>query len=256
MNPPSDCLPTGISAFRPPSDGLPTTLPTAFQHPSDGCVPTPHTPHASEAAFSGPWWPLSGSHAGHRKEMAMTATALVTCEMPQSWSLKRAGCASPKLSPAAVSVSTAAHPRAGSAIAPVVAEPSYPQSGGCMLIASQYQCDGCDVPIRGPSAGPCPGARPSAHPARRPIGARSRDSTPHFRGRLQIDAGVGIRDRGVTTSLNRELLIFFMTCQKIRLSSRILGRRQIIRLSAPSVRCFAHWPMPSLCTRARLSRNP
>ena len=192
MNPPSDCLPTGISAFRPPSDGLPTTLPTAFQHPSDGCVPTPHTPHASEAAFSGPWWPLSGSHAGHRKEMAMTATALVTCEMPQPWSLKRAGCASPKLSPAAVSVSTAAHPRAGSAIAPVVAEPSYPQSGGCMLIASQYQCDGCDVPIRGPSAGPCPGARPSARPARRPIGAP--DCDPHPSSWKAAGEGVPVRN--------------------------------------------------------------
>jgi len=182
-------------------------------------------------------------------------TADKLCEVPQSSCSKRAPRGSPGISPGARRVSSDADTGADSTSA-ATRRLSYPQSGGCMLIASQYQCDGCDVPIRGPSAGPCPGARPSAHPARRPIGARSRDSTPHFRGRLQIDAGVGIRDRGVTTSLNRELLIFFMTCQKIRLSSRILGRRQIIRLSAPSVRCFAHWPMPSLCTRARLSRNP
>jgi hypothetical protein len=207
MNPPSDCLPTGISAFRPPSDGLPTTLPTAFQHPSDGCVPTPHTPHASEAAFSGPWWPLSGSHAGHRKEMAMTATALVTCEMPQSWSLKRAGCASPKLSPAAVSVSTAAHPRAGSAIAPVDAAPSYPQSGGQALSGLQSRWSALNQPSAGPVRAPAP---PLA-----PLGGLTARRTPtprgHLRGWLQDGAGFEFHDRRVASSLNRELLTFFNT---------------------------------------------
>ena len=50
-----------------PSNGVPTLLPTVFQRTSNrfqrGVFQPPYTPKALEAAFSGAWGPLSGSHA-------------------------------------------------------------------------------------------------------------------------------------------------------------------------------------------------
>ncbi len=67
MDAPSNRLPTGILPFQPPSNHLPTTIPTAFQPPSKGvCTNPPITPRRLEAAFSGPWRPLGGSPARTR----------------------------------------------------------------------------------------------------------------------------------------------------------------------------------------------
>ena len=118
-------------------------------------------------------------------------TADKLCEVPQSSCSKRAPRGSPGISPGARRVSSDADTGADSTSA-ATRRLSYPQSGGCMLIASQYQCDGCDVPIRGPSAGPCPGARPSARPARRPIGAP--DCDPHPSSWKAAGEGVPVRN--------------------------------------------------------------
>jgi hypothetical protein len=186
----------------------------------------------------------------------MTTGAPMLRKIPLLWTLERAGRALVEIAPADVSVSVAPRAGAGSAIATVVAAPSYPQSGGRGLSIADYhsismRCRGACVGK--PSPGPQRAPALALDPPLAPLSALSarRTATP---GAI-LESGCR-RGAGSNLAIAQPARRGLSRCQ----TADFFQHLQIIRLSAlpaASVRCAARWPTHPLCRRARLRQpNP